>query len=188
MSSPNKVAEKEYLGQTAQTKARAHAKVETYQKDVFTPQPINPIIHQNQRSARVTNRVLLGYNRKGGQVKPSLGQDYAFAVEFKDQWNRANQSNDATGAEILHDVSRHEIRWALTLLERTGGNLREAIKFFKDHGCPEMGTKTVFESMKIYMAHQQEKNLSNSSASEKHPAFITYYRPMVDFFWKQEAD
>ena len=177
--------ERNFKEEKTREKRSAKKRVADEKKKVVDPQPIEKIYSDFLPSGKTRYRVYLGKNRQGKRVRPSLGPSKRFAVEFREQWNSSIEEKDTVNLEVLEDVSRFDIRWAMIELGKVNRSLREAVEFYLAHALPEGDFLNFDEAMDKYYELQSAKNLSPSSCDKSHSNYVTYYRPLVDFFEKK---
>ena len=160
-----------------QKRLSARAEVEKLLSSVFLKKPVRRLISRTSGFAAV-----FGKTKNDRRVERRLGKERSYAEAIIYEWNTALEQRNDVAADAVMTADKMRDHAALQDLKDLGVSIREAVDYFKENAIPPEGVVTVDKAFDIYMDEQRRKKLRETSTSESHTNYKTYFKPFREQF------
>tara|TARA_Y100000589_G_scaffold320881_1_gene351288 strand:+ start:654 stop:2144 length:1491 start_codon:yes stop_codon:yes gene_type:complete len=160
-----------------QQRLSAKAEAEKLLSSVFIKKPVKGLINRPSGFAAV-----FGKTNTNQRAEHRLGKDRGYAQAVIEEWNNALAQGDHSAADAVMTADKMRNHAALQDLKDLGVSIREVVDYYKENAIPPEGVITVDQAVEIYMKEQRLKKLRETSTSESHTNYKTYFKPFREKF------
>ncbi len=160
-----------------QQRLSAKAEAEKLLSSVFIKKPVKGLINRPSGFAAVFGKT--NTNRK---AEHRLGKDRSYAQAIIEEWNNALDKGNHAAADAVITANKMRDHASLQDLKDLGVSIREVVDYFKENAIPPEGVITVDKAVELYMEEQRRKKLRETSTSESHTNYRTYFKPFRERF------
>ena len=160
-----------------QQRISARAEAEKLLSSVFMKKPVKQLISRFSGFAAV-----FGKTNANRRVERRLGKDRSYAQAVIEEWNNSLTQGNHAAADAVMTADKMRDHAALQDLKDLGVSIREVVDYFKENAIPPEGVITVDKAVEIYMEEQRRKKRRETSTSESHTNYKTYFKPFREKF------